>query len=614
MVMMNIALTGLYFSAFLLLASAFITLALYYYRWKSDAITFAVWFAGITISALLAWQITDSLSSAAIVYGTAFLLVLAGSPFISMFTLFGLFLVASMLLPSLYGLLWFSKWIYALSSATSIGWSIVLIAASIVFGLLIILNTVAWIWYTLLRYSELYFPFTRVGEAWKKANRERQDYPWVSLHVPCYAEPPDMVIETLRALGNLQYPHFEVIVVDNNTRDPALWKPVEAECLRLGKAFRFYHFDTLAGAKAGACNKALEYTSPQVQLVGIIDADYVAQPDFLKKLVGFFDDPKTGFVQSCQDYREWKGSTFQTACYYEYEIPFKLELPGASEWNFTYTIGTMCLLRRDVLDKVGGWAEWCLTEDSEVAIRIHNEGYRGYYLKDTLGRGLVPENFENYKQQRFRWTAGPVQSFQHHWRLYMPFSKRSQLIPMEKFGEVMHSLNILFNEGLNLLTLPLLFTFIGFAIAEQRHFFVPTVFLWFIPLSIIRNIIINWIRIRLLKGGWRESLLAAIASRSLVYTRTKAFYKAWITSNLAWKRTEKFKISSDFWRIFASNKPEIITGVSISLIALAIIPYISFWPPNILFFIWLRLLNTAFTYACAPIMAYYSEHHLNGKP
>ncbi|MFZ5562625.1 MAG: glycosyltransferase, partial [Thermodesulfobacteriota bacterium] len=81
--------------------------------------------------------------------------------------------------------------------------------------------------------------------------------PRVSIHVPAYNEPPDMVIETLNALARLDYPDFEVLLIDNNTQDPALWKPVEAHCAALGERFRFFHVAPLAGFKAGALNFAL---------------------------------------------------------------------------------------------------------------------------------------------------------------------------------------------------------------------------------------------------------------------------------------------------------------------------------------------------------------------
>ena len=50
--------------------------------------------------------------------------------------------------------------------------------------------------------------------------------PRVSIHLPTHNEPPEMVIQTLNALARLDYPNFEVIILDNNTKDASLWKPM----------------------------------------------------------------------------------------------------------------------------------------------------------------------------------------------------------------------------------------------------------------------------------------------------------------------------------------------------------------------------------------------------
>ena len=60
--------------------------------------------------------------------------------------------------------------------------------------------------------------------------------PKVSIHVPAYNEPPAMVIETLDALARLDYPDFEVLVIDNNTPEESVWRPVEAHCAQPGGA------------------------------------------------------------------------------------------------------------------------------------------------------------------------------------------------------------------------------------------------------------------------------------------------------------------------------------------------------------------------------------------
>ena len=60
-----------------------------------------------------------------------------------------------------------------------------------------------------------------------------------------------MVINTLNALARLDYDNYEVIVLDNNTKDPAVWEPVAAHCASLGERFRFFHFDNIKGLQSG---------------------------------------------------------------------------------------------------------------------------------------------------------------------------------------------------------------------------------------------------------------------------------------------------------------------------------------------------------------------------
>ena len=122
--------------------------------------------------------------------------------------------------------------------------------------------------------------------------------PKVSIHIPAYREPPDMLKATLDAVARLQYPSFECVVVINNTPDPAYWQPIEEHCRALGERFKFVNADKLAGFKAGALRLALEHTASDASIIGIIDADYVVQPDWLKDLVPAFADPMVGIVQA----------------------------------------------------------------------------------------------------------------------------------------------------------------------------------------------------------------------------------------------------------------------------------------------------------------------------
>ncbi len=99
------------------------------------------------------------------------------------------------------------------------------------------------------------------------------DLPFVSLHVPAHNEPPDMVLDTLRSLARLDYPRYEIVVIDDNTDDEKLWLPVRDWCARHGA--KFAHLEDWPGYKSGALNYALrEMTDPRAEIIGVVDSDY----------------------------------------------------------------------------------------------------------------------------------------------------------------------------------------------------------------------------------------------------------------------------------------------------------------------------------------------------
>jgi cellulose synthase/poly-beta-1,6-N-acetylglucosamine synthase-like glycosyltransferase len=245
------------------------------------------------------------------------------------------------------------------------------------------------------------------------------ELPMVSLHVPAHNEPPEMVIETLRSLLQLDYPRYEIILIDDNTDDEELWRPVEAWCARHG--VKFAHLDNWPGYKSGALNYALRrLTSPEAEVIGVVDSDYQIEPGFLRRCAPPFADPWIGFVQSPQDYRDWTQARYYRRLYYSYKYFFAVSQPSRNEHDGAIFAGTMGLIRRVALDELGGWDEWCITEDAELSLRLLRAGWSGLHVDQSWGRGIMPLTFEALKGQRYRWCFGGIQLLRMHWRSMMP--------------------------------------------------------------------------------------------------------------------------------------------------------------------------------------------------
>ncbi|MGA9090659.1 MAG: glycosyltransferase, partial [Bradyrhizobium sp.] len=200
-------------------------------------------------------------------------------------------------------------------------------------------------------------------------------FPKVSIHVPAYFEPPEMLKQTLDAVARLDYPNFECVVIINNTPDPAFWQPIQDHCRALGERFKFINAEKVQGFKAGALRIAMERTAADAEIIGIIDADYVVEPDWLKDLVPVFADPRVGLVQAPQDHRDGDTSLMHYIMNGEYAGFFDIGMVQRNEVNAIIVHGTMCLIRRAAMDMAGGWAGDTICEDTDLGLAIIEHGW-----------------------------------------------------------------------------------------------------------------------------------------------------------------------------------------------------------------------------------------------
>jgi cellulose synthase/poly-beta-1,6-N-acetylglucosamine synthase-like glycosyltransferase len=374
--------------------------------------------------------------------------------------------------------------------------------------------------------------------------------PKVSIHLPICNEPPQMVRQTLEALADLDYPDFEVVVVDNNTVDPALWEPVAAHCARLGPKFRFFHLGKWPGFKAGALNFALSETAPDAEIVGVIDSDYTVGRDWLRSMVPLFANPRLGFTQSPQDYRDNDGSFFKRLMFWEYAGFFKLGMVTRNERNAIIQHGTMTLIRRAALEETGAWAEWCICEDAELGLKLFRAGWEAVYSSRSFGRGVMPDDFAAYRKQRFRWAYGAMQICRAHARaLLSPLT--SDLTLGQRWHFVTGWLPWVGDAlGLLFLLMGLVWS-IGLIAAPMRFefpivlFMVPSIGLFVFKLVQIFTLY----RARV-PCGFADRVGAAVAGLALSHAIGKAVWKGLVIRSAPFLRTPKM-----------TNAPAIVQGL-----------------------------------------------------
>src|SRR5882757_9947143 len=370
---------------------------------------------------------------------------------------------------------------------------------------------------------------------------ENVAFPKVSIHIPAYFEPVEMLKQTLDAVARLDYPNFECVVIINNTPDPEFWQPIQDHCRALGERFKFINAEKVQGFKAGALRIAMDRTAVDAEIIGIIDADYVVQPDWLKDLVPVFADASVGLVQAPQDHRDGDRSLMHYIMNGEYAGFFDIGMVQRNEANSIIVHGTMCLIRRAAMDMAGGWAGDTICEDTDLGLGIIEHGWLTHYTNHRYGHGLLPDTYEAFKKQRHRWAYGGFQIVKKHWRRFLPGASRLTSDQKREFS--LGWLNWLGAESLgvlvallNLVWVPIV-AFADIAIPD-KILTLPIIAAFVVSLA--HFIVLYRLRVPV---KWGQMLGAMVTAMSVQWTVCRAVAQGLITEHLAFARTSKGGLS-----------------------------------------------------------------------
>lgn len=323
-------------------------------------------------------------------------------------------------------------------------------------------------------------------------------FPSIDVFIPTYNEPLDVVRRTLTGALAMDYPNKRVYVLDDGARPE-----IEAMTLELGGSYIKRHDNR--HAKAGNLNHALGQTGGE--LIAIFDADHVPVRGFLRKLAGFFEDPKVALVQGAQHFFNpdpfERNLNLNGRVAPEQNFFYQVIQPGNDFWNSAFFCGSCAILSRSALEAIGGFRTDTVTEDAHTAMELHSRGYASVYYRTPLAAGLATESFAAHVRQRMRWARGMAQIL----RTDCPLFKRGLTLPqrVNYFNAMGH-----FFFGvprLILILAPLSFLFLGVHPLKAAAFEVVAYILPHIGLSTIANSMIS--------RRYRHSFWAAVYEVSI---------------------------------------------------------------------------------------------------
>ena len=233
------------------------------------------------------------------------------------------------------------------------------------------------------------------------------ELPSVSILIPAHNE--ELVLDnTLKAITSLDYPkdRFEIIIINDASTDQT-GKIAEVWASRF-QNLRVVHLteNEHVGSKAAALNRGTRFA--RFENIAIYDADNTPEPDALRNLaVHLVMDSKLGAVIG----------TFRTVNRKKNLLTRMINIEGlsfqwivqAGRWMLMRVCslpGTNLIIRRALLESLGGWDEKALTEDADLSIQIYQAGYRIKYVPYAITWEQEPEKLSTWFRQRIRWVRG----------------------------------------------------------------------------------------------------------------------------------------------------------------------------------------------------------------
>ncbi len=371
--------------------------------------------------------------------------------------------------------------------------------------------------------------------------------PKVTVQLPMFNE-MYVAERIIQKVAEFDYPadKLQIQVLDDSTDETqGLIAKQVAEIAATGVNIQHIHRVDRTGYKAGALDAAMDRV--EGDFIAIFDADFIPEPDFLKKTTPYFEDDNVGVVQTRWGHINKDYSLLTELQAFGLNGHFAIEQGGRNaSGHFINFNGTGGIWRKTCIEDAGGWEHDTLTEDLDLSYRAQLKGWRFQYLEDVIAPAELPITMSALKSQQHRWMKGGAECF-------IKMRRRILTTKNVKFMDRLHGMSHLFNSSVfvfilmvALLSLPVLhikdsFEDLNFILQFGSIFLISTVFLMFYYWHSYRdkkgNIVLAFFKFIL------RFFQFLIVSMGLSLNNTVAVLEGYMGIKSSFVRTPKFNVN-----------------------------------------------------------------------
>lgn len=371
--------------------------------------------------------------------------------------------------------------------------------------------------------------------------------PKVTVQLPMFNE-MYVAERIINACAAFDYPKdkLQIQVLDDSTDETRdLIAKKVAEIAATGVNIQHIHRVDRTGYKAGALDAAMDRV--EGDFIAIFDADFIPEPDFLKKTMPYFQDEHVGVVQTRWGHLNKDYSLLTELQAFGLNGHFAIEQGGRnSAGHFINFNGTGGIWRKTCIEDAGGWEHDTLTEDLDLSYRAQMKGWKFQYLEDVISPAELPITMSALKSQQHRWMKGGVECFKKMW-------KRLLTTKGVKFSDRVHGISHLFNSSVFLFILAVAilslvvlhvkdsFSDLNYILRFMSVFIISTLFL----------MVYYWFSFRDRKENGKKSFFQfvgrfftfLIMSMGMSINNTVAVIEGYMGIKSSFVRTPKFNVS-----------------------------------------------------------------------